>query len=66
MDLHPLWTLVAFYFLNLLGSVVFFNYFFLIRIVGGGVHKEVHAALRPYIGLLYLSRVLVWMEKLVE
>jgi hypothetical protein len=35
-------------------------------LVGGGVHTEVHAALRPVIGLLYLSRVIVRMENFVE
>jgi hypothetical protein len=35
-------------------------------LVVGGVHMELHAALRPVIGLLYLSRVIVRMEKLVE
>jgi hypothetical protein len=34
--------------------------------VGGEVHSEVHAALPPCIGLLYLPRVIVRMEKLVE
>jgi hypothetical protein len=33
---------------------------------GGGAHTEVHAAPRPCIGLLYVSRVIVRMEKLVE
>jgi hypothetical protein len=44
---------------------VFFFFFFSL-LVGGGVHTEVHAALRPVIVLLYLSRVIVRMEKLVE
>jgi hypothetical protein len=40
--------------------------FFFRLLVGDGVHMEVHAALRPVIGLLYLSRVIVRMEKFEE
>jgi hypothetical protein len=41
-------------------------FFFFSLLVAGGVHMEVHAALRPVIGQLYMSRVIVRMEKLVE
>jgi hypothetical protein len=39
--------------------------FFLIRLVGGG-SNWVHSARRPLIGLLYLPRVIMMMENLVE
>jgi hypothetical protein len=38
------------------------SYFFS-SLLGGGAHMEVHAALRPVIGLLYLSRVIVRMGR---
>jgi hypothetical protein len=41
-------------------------YIFLIRIVGGGAQLGALAALRPPIGLLCQSRVIMMMEKLVE
>jgi hypothetical protein len=55
--------------LSIVQLVYFFIYllFFLFSLlVGGGVRRKVHAALRPVIGLLYLSRAIVRMEKLVE
>jgi hypothetical protein len=39
---------------------------FLIRIVGGRSPNWVHSARRPFIGLLYLPRVIVRLENLVE
>jgi hypothetical protein len=39
---------------------------FLICIVGGGGPNWVHSARRPLSGLLYLPRVIVRMENLVE
>jgi hypothetical protein len=40
--------------------------FFLIRIVGGASPNWVHSARRPLNGLLYLPRVIMMMENLVE
>jgi hypothetical protein len=42
------------------------SFFLLIRIVGGGAPTWVHSARRPPIGLLYLPRVNMSMENLVE
>jgi hypothetical protein len=41
-------------------------FFFLICIVGGWSPNWVHLARRPFTGLLYLPRVIVRMENLVE
>jgi hypothetical protein len=42
------------------------NSFFLIRIVGGWSPNWVHSARRPLNDLLYLPRVIMMMENLVE